>query len=592
MQFYTTGNAQPVADSLKQAALHGKSYDEKIKAWIRYLEDYQRYSNLEDMQQSCEEAMALARRHGDSLSLALIERIAGTVYYFKGKYDTAASYYYNAVLKLEKTTDKKHLAMVYNELGKLYRKTRDLERSLENYNKALSIYELLNDEEGIAVILNESGVVYEYKKDYEEASRRYNASLEIQKKRNDSVGISYSLHFLAGIYVQQKKYNQAKDLMREVLTIRQNLKDSFGLALTYADLGAAHKAAGEFDEATQYLLQSNRYAEKNGYPELMLNNYMELSGIAQKRADYQKALEYYQLGSALRDSIFSVEKKKQIEELNAKYNNIQKERTIERQQNRILLQRWAIAGILAVVVLLALLIYSQYKRYQLRKEAELKTALMNQHEQYTKKIIEAEETERQRMARDLHDGVGQMMTAARMNLSAFESAAPPQSQEQTALWTKIVQLVDDSCRELRHVSHNMAPHALQKNNLATAVRNFIEKLNKRDLRVQLYTEGLDERLDVNTEIVLYRVIQECVNNVIRHAGASMLDISITRDAEGIHATIEDNGKGFDTSDMEKFDGTGMKNIIARMAYLKGTAEFDSAPGRGTVVGLFVPLTPA
>jgi two-component system NarL family sensor kinase len=101
---------------------------------------------------------------------------------------------------------------------------------------------------------------------------------------------------------------------------------------------------------------------------------------------------------------------------------------------------------------------------------------------------------------------------------------------------------------------------------------------------------LDERLDANVETVLYRVIQECVNNVIKHSAATTLDISMTRDKEGISATIEDNGKGFDSTDPGKFDGIGLKNIVTRIEYLKGTVEFDSAPGRGTVVSMHVPLS--
>jgi signal transduction histidine kinase len=135
----------------------------------------------------------------------------------------------------------------------------------------------------------------------------------------------------------------------------------------------------------------------------------------------------------------------------------------------------------------------------------------------------------------------------------------------------------------------MMPNVLLKNNLASAIHDFIDKIDKKKLEIHLYTDGLEDRLDSNTETVLYRVIQECVNNVIKHAGATTLDISVIRDKDGISATIEDNGKGFDTTDKEKFEGIGLKNILTRVEYLKGTAEFDSTPGKGTAVSLHVPL---
>jgi two-component system, NarL family, sensor kinase len=239
--------------------------------------------------------------------------------------------------------------------------------------------------------------------------------------------------------------------------------------------------------------------------------------------------------------------------------------------------------------MIGLLTWSQYNRYKLRKESQLQAAILKQQELSTKAVIEAEEEERQRIARDLHDGVGQMMSAAKMNLSAFESEMKFNTAEQKESFEKIIHLVDDSCKEVRHVSHNMMPNVLLRNNLAAAIRDFLDKMDKKALEVHLYTEGLDERFDSNTETVLYRIIQECVNNVIKHAGATTLDISVIRDKDGISATIEDNGKGFDTKDNEKFEGIGLKNILTRVDYLKGTVEFDSTPGGGTVVSLHVPL---
>jgi two-component system NarL family sensor kinase len=130
---------------------------------------------------------------------------------------------------------------------------------------------------------------------------------------------------------------------------------------------------------------------------------------------------------------------------------------------------------------------------------------------------------------------------------------------------------------------------LLKNGLANAVKEFLDKIDNRVLKVSLHTEGLNERIDSNTETVLYRVIQECVNNVIKHAGASMMDISLIKDKDGISVTIEDNGKGFDKSIKNDSDGLGLKNISSRITYLKGTVDFDTAPGKGTLVAIHIPF---
>jgi two-component system NarL family sensor kinase len=182
-----------------------------------------------------------------------------------------------------------------------------------------------------------------------------------------------------------------------------------------------------------------------------------------------------------------------------------------------------------------------------------------------------------------------MMSAAKMNLSAYESNTWFKNEEEKKSFEKIIALVDESCKEVRYVSHNMMPNALLKNNLASAISEFIDKLDQQKLKVHLYTEGLEQRLNSDTETVLYRVIQECVNNVIKHAHANTLDISVIREDGSITATIEDNGKGFDSTDKEKSEGIGLKNIRTRVGYLKGTVDFDSAPGKGTLVALHIPV---
>ena len=214
---------------------------------------------------------------------------------------------------------------------------------------------------------------------------------------------------------------------------------------------------------------------------------------------------------------------------------------------------------------------------------------MKQQDLATKAVIEAEENERKRIAGDLHDGVGQMMSAAKMNLSAFEDRIQFATTEDKLGYEKLIALVDESCKEVRAVSHNMMPNALLKAGLASAVKEFIDKIDSRVLKVNLYSEGLNERLDGNVETVLYRVIQECVNNVIKHSGANQLEISLVKDADGIAVTIEDNGKGFDTTQKSKFEGIGLKNIKTRIEYLKGTVDFDSSPGQGTLVAIHVPV---
>lgn len=580
--------SQGNSDSLRKVINSDRPYEDQIQASIKLVENFQ-LKNFDSTLIEGEKALKLARQHTDSTSVAELKRQIGVASYFKGEYYVAAQNFYESIAILEKTNNKKKLAPVYNELAKLYRKTRDLDKAMENYDKADHIYRQLNDTAGIAMILNESGVVFEYRENYKEALKRYTTSMKLAEAAGDSISVSYSLSNIAGVFVIQKEYDKAEQNLLRALTIRRQLKDSFAIALTYSDLGVAMNGKGDYNKAIEYLTLSNNVAQQLKYPELQSNNYNELSSVAQKQGDFQKAFQYFLKRSALRDSLYALEKTKQIEELNTKYESAKKEQQIEEQQNRLRLQNYLFLGIGGLILLTGLLVHSQYKRYKLRKESQLQTEIMKQQELAVKKVMEAEENERERIAKDLHDGVGQMMSAAKMNLSAFESEINFDAPERKQAFEKIINLVDESCKEVRTVSHIMMPNALVKNSLAAAIRDFVDKISNKSLQVHVYTEGLEERLDSTVETVLYRVVQECVNNAIKHAGASNLDISLIRDKDGISGTIEDNGKGFDTNDKEKFEGIGLKNISTRIGYLKGTVDFDSAPGRGTVVALHVPL---
>ncbi len=585
--FFTVANSQANVDSLQAVINSKRPYSERINASLKILETFE-LKNFDSALIEGDKALILARKNIDSIAVAEIKRHIGVASYFKGKYDVAAKNYYESVVILEKANEKRKLAPVYNELGKLYRKTRDLDKAMENYDKAASIFKQLKDTGGISMILNESGVVYEYKADYKEALNRYNSSLVLAEKKGDSLSVSYSVSNIAGIYVIEKKYEEAEKNLLRALNIRRFLKDSFAIALTYSDLGVAMNGKGDYDKASSYLQMSNKMAEALQYVELQSNNYNELASVAQRKGRYQEAYEYFLKRSYLRDSLYAMEKTKQIAELNTKYESAKKEQQIQQQHSRLRMQNFLFIGIGGLILLTGLLIYSQYRRNKLRQETKMKTELMKQQEIAVKAVIEAEENERQRIAKDLHDGVGQMMSAAKMNLSAFESEIKFATEEQKQSLEKVIQLVDESCKEVRTVSHIMMPNALLKNNLAAAIHDFVNKLNNKTLQAHVNTVGLDERMDSNIETVLYRVIQECVHNAIKHAGATTLDISLIRDKDGISGTIEDNGKGFDVADKENFEGIGLKNITTRIEYLKGTVDFDTAPGRGTVVAFNVP----
>ncbi len=574
-------------DRLRAIITSSAKDEEKLSAYIQ-LSGKISFVSFNETIKIAEQGIELASKLKDSMAYAELSRNMGVSYYFKGDYEKAASLYYSAARIYEQAGKNQPLAYVYNDIAKLFRKNRDLKRAADNYEKALVIFRTMNDSSGIQMILNESGVVYEYQGNYTEALKRYNASLQIARRLKDEMGKSWSFNFIAGVYVLQSKYELAEDYNLQALAIRQKLKDTFSIALSFSDLGVLYSAWSKPERALYYFEESNKVAERMGYRELLSNNYAEMSKLANVNGDYKKALDFYTWHTQLKDSIFSSQKNRQVEELSTLYETNKKEQQIEEQQLTIK-KRNSLIGIISVAALFALFAaYLLYNRYKWKQQAKMQTEILNQQELAARSVLDAEEKERSRIAKDLHDGVGQMMSAARMNLSSFYNNVQIKDESQNKSLYNIIQLVDESCKEVRAVSHSMMPAALLSKGLPDAVDELISKISSDKLKVSFHSEGFDERLDSNTETILYRVIQECVNNMIKHAEATELDISMIKDKDGISVTVEDNGRGFEYDAEKRDEGIGLKNIRSRILFLKGTVDFDSTLGNGTLVAIHVP----
>jgi signal transduction histidine kinase len=357
---------------------------------------------------------------------------------------------------------------------------------------------------------------------------------------------------------------------------------------TYLNLGNLMVMQKKYTEAENYLNFSVSLADTTGYQQGKYGAYLVLSNLYKATGKYEKAFEALQTANTIKAKIINETTEGKIAELETVYQTEKKEQQLKLQKSQIARKNFLLWGFTIVCILLIFAGFSFYRRRQIQSKMDLQAAVMVQQDLATKAIINAEENERKRIAADLHDGVGQMMSAAKMNLSAFESEVLFKDEAQKISFENLISLVDESCKEIRNVSHQMMPNALLKSGLSSAIKEFLDKIDNRIIKISLYAEGLQERLDSNTETVLYRVIQECVNNVIKHSAASKLDISLIKDADGISVTIEDNGRGFDIADKNKFDGIGLKNINSRVTFLKGTVDFDSSPGRGTLVAIHVP----
>ena len=204
-------------------------------------------------------------------------------------------------------------------------------------------------------------------------------------------------------------------------------------------------------------------------------------------------------------------------------------------------------------------------------------------------IIQTEERERKRFAKDLHDGLGPLLSTVKLSVSSLAQMKHDPASQEIVENTELV--INEANKSLKEISDNLSPHVLNNFGLVRALNNFINKINiAKTIRINLLTDLKDERFDSNVEVVLYRVICELINNTIKHAHAKKIHISLTKDGEYLSILYKDDGKGFDVSkviDQPTGTGMGFSNIYSRINSLKGEIKVESENKRGTLVNIKV-----
>ncbi|RZM27236.1 MAG: hypothetical protein EOO88_14120 [Pedobacter sp.] len=529
-------------------------------------------------------------------------------------------YLNQAVSIAEQINDESLKPNFYNSLAVAYMATNQLQQAKDTYLKALPLaikFKRVNNQISINLNLGDNAwlltkdpeqvmpyflkaekLAIEYGDEVKLSSIYLNTAIMLEKAEDIKKALEYGVKSRVLALKSQDIYNQEQ--VNILLARLAKASGNYQMAYEALDLKDSLSRLIYDKEAAENMneLQTKYETEKkqNSITLLARQNQIQNLQLSKKNLllglnDLELAKQMLQINNqrlSLREQQGAL-KEKQLE-ATAREQRIRLLDSENQLQKLQLMERNIIIGVtiglFILMILIALLIYNRYK---LRQEGKLHSERIRQQEQAASAVINAEESERNRIAGELHDGLGQLFSAVKMNLSGISDHLQFKDEHSKEMFHKTLDMVDESCREVRVISHQMAPNVLLKSGLSAAIRDFISKIDARKLKINLETFGLQERLSQNTEAVLYRVVQESVNNVIKHSGASSLDIQLTKDEEGINAMIEDNGKGFDTQGNNHNAGMGMKNIRSRVDYLKGTVDFSSEPGRGTLVAIHIPL---
>jgi signal transduction histidine kinase len=350
-------------------------------------------------------------------------------------------------------------------------------------------------------------------------------------------------------------------------------------------------AKNEPIKSEEYLKSALDMAHKNNMKLHLPMIFESMIGLKKATKNYEAAFFYKEKYQIHLDSLNSNELKQQLQNLDVKFQTKQKESQIILQNAQIKQKTTNNYLLLGGILSIGLVSIFGFRNYQNRQRIDTqKIKELEQEKQLTavSSIMQGQEKERSRMAKDLHDGLGGILSGIKLNLSAMRGNQIMQEADAN-LFSRSISQLDTAIQEMRRVAHNLMPEALLKFGLNEAVQDFCDGINQANtVKMKFNHYGPVISNDQSLQVILYRIIQELSNNAIKYAEANSILVQLTNHETGISLTVEDDGKGFNTSDLEKNRGAGIENVISRVNYLKGTFNIDSEIGKGTSCFIEIP----
>ena len=542
-----------------------------------------------------EAGMEKSRQRKDDRFISLLHETYAIAYRNLGDYSKAVEHNLAAVDAYEQSSDptiNMLSVFTYNQLGKIFEAQQQPDKAYLYYSKALNKARTAKENWYIKAPLQSLAGLYTRQSRWGEAQHIFDTLITLEKDRPGSEILMFSYAGLGDIANNQKKYpdairyyEQALNQAKEKQWMEDRDKLTTNLAVNYLESGQALKAE-------ELLLEAEKLsAAHNDLPNLS-ETYKWLAELELRKNDTKKALEYFRLHKQFNDSLLTTERIRTTNNLEVLYQSQQKEKQIiqlqkDQQEKDFAIKKRNIymgigAGILVVMLLIQVLLRRNHRNKQKIHTEQLK--LMEQQQQVVslQSMINGQEAERTRIARDLHDGLGGLFSTVKMHFSTLQH--DNDTLQQNELFQKSYQLVDTASVEVRRIAHNMMPEVLMKLGLANAVKDLCDNVNAgKLLNVSLEVHGMNERLNAGTEIMLYRIIQELLNNIIKHAQATEAIVQFIKDGNRLSVTVEDNGRGFNTQEAEEKKNAGIETIKSRVDYLNGKLTIDSQKNAGTTV---------
>ncbi len=545
-------------------------------------------------------AKAFYERSGQQLHLSMVLFNLGVVYSLMGDYENSLNYYYQDRVLNEEMNNPYGMANSHNSIGIIHRKMGNPQKALDEYFLALDVFTELDRKWDMANVLLNIGGIYMDQNQDEQAKSHVLKALAINREIGERSGQAYNHHRLGVLYHKNGQLDSAAVHLSEALSIREESGQKFVIAETQLSYGVLLIEQGQSQRGFDLIRQSMALNEDIQALASLAEGHQVLAKYLSEAGNYRLAYQHQQAYTRLRDSVLNEEKLRVIEELEARYQTVKKDRLLAENQlelaeNEAKIERqrlWiqiGVIGLIGVSVILGLVLVFFIQKKKLNDQ-KLSSLRKEQEIQSLRSMMKGEEQERSRIARDLHDGLSSLLAVIKLKFNSVQQEWGPFQGE--GKFEEAMIILDQANKEVRRIAHNMMPEILLKFGLDEAIREFITSLNEvRGVQFEYVCFGEECRLGRHRELVLYRVIQELVNNIIKHSGATEAIIQLNQHEDKLTVTVEDNGIGFDPENLNQPSGLGMSNLRSRVEFLNGDLHFSSFPGQGTSVYIEIELDP-
>ncbi len=554
----------------------------------------------------------------------------GIIYYYLTKYDEALTHYNLSLESRRKTNDLYGVGALYNKIGLIQQERGEYSDFVYTQIEALKIFETLKDTLNYTKVLNNLGEVYFQLRDYDNAKETHREAIKLRKLINDKEGLAVSYLNLGNCYLNNE---EALELLNKALDLLLELNLTLQAGIAHHNLAITHKQLGNYEKTLIHINEAIKIKEEHGGLATIADTYMAAGDIFRQNKEFKKAIYYLKQSEKISteneinnnfeflyhylatyysdigkmDSAYYYEKKcvdiknqlfqdkmyNHVAGMQIKYDTEKKEAENEQLkiENELKVNELAtkqaeqktliISFIALLLFIVGFAVFVSYKR-KIKSQKQLQA----EEKLRFKAVIEAEEKERIRIAKELHDGLGQLLSTAKLNVASLEGNV---DKEDEILVKNASDLIDNAVKEVRTISHNMMPVALTQLGLIPAIKELTTKMNDSGLLNVTLESNVQNRLNSSIEIAIYRVVQEILNNIIKHAQAKEITIQLTIEKQRLTLQISDDGVGFNTTEIDNSKGIGWKSVFSRIAMLNGNIDVNSSKEKGTNLLVSIPV---